>query len=148
MSVLERCLSNGWRSYRGFDIKDSLAIQTGHLELSVLERCPSYGMSVLRRFYCTRKSCHWNCSYFFQICHIIKILILANFLLTIRFCQKMNLQTFHQNSANNVSVTYLEVYLYVIYCKKLLEISRFEVVAYISKKSAENWFLRNMEKIS
>ena len=40
----------GCPSYRGFDIKDSLVIQSGNWKVSVLERCPSYGCPSYRGF--------------------------------------------------------------------------------------------------
>ena len=49
VSVLWRCSSNDFRLIEDFYVKHTYYLP-GHVKVSVLERCPSYGMSVLRGF--------------------------------------------------------------------------------------------------
>ena len=52
VSVLQSARLTARPSYRGFFCIKGIGILPGNCQVSVLERCPSYGMSVLWRFHC------------------------------------------------------------------------------------------------
>ena len=51
MSVLQSVRLTACPSYRGFFCFKGIGLLPGNCQVSVLERCPSYGMSVLMRFH-------------------------------------------------------------------------------------------------